>query len=207
MYVRFFPFVFRKQTSKSAKKTQDGQAEESPPNEYTEIDFTRLNTRSSRNTNIYSEIEQRETRQLEHSDSVDTGYCDACSVHDMVDSNSSGMSSADNYNMQCENNYKPNTSIKREQSQNTRKSEIPIQTPQENLQDVHTVSTSDLHDLQDSVIVPKREHAVCSHDHPSDIISTESPFNKLNAGFHETIMTDNDTLYNKISKIITAINK
>ena len=198
-----FSFAIRKETSKPAKKTQDGQAEESPPNEYNEIDFTRLNKTSSRNTNIYSEIEQTETRQLEHSDSVDTGYCDACSVHDMVDSNSSGMSSAGNYNMQCENNCTPNTSINREQSQDTRKSEVTTETSHESLQDVHSVSTTDLHDLHDSVIVTKREHAVCSHDLPSDTTSTESPFNRLNAGFHETVMTDNDTLYNKTPNIIT----
>ena len=128
----------------------------------------------------------------------------------MVDSNSSGMSSAGNYNVQSENNCEPNTSINGEQNQDTRKSEIPKQTPQESLQDVRAVNTADLRnsvpvctDLQDSATVPKREHALCSHDHPSDIICAESPFNRLNAGFHETIMTDNDTLYNKISNIIT----
>ena len=206
-----FSFVFRKQISKPTKKTQDEQAEENPTNEYTEINFIRLNTSSSRNTNIYNEIEQTQTGRLEHSDSVDTGYCDACSVHDVVDSNSSGMNSADNYNMQCEFNCKSNTSINTEQSrEDTRNSEIPKQTPQDSLQDVPTVNTVDLHrvvpvftGLQNSAVVPKREHPPSSHDQPSDIISAENPFNRLNAGLHETIMTDNDTLYNKIPNIIT----
>ena len=147
---------------------------------------------------------------MEHSDSVDTGYCDACSVHGMVDSNSSGMSSVDNHSVLCGDNCKQHTSTDREESQDTRNSEQPKQTSQDSLQDVSSVDTADLHSsvpacpcLPDSIIVPKREHALCGHDHPSDIISAECPFNRPSAGFHETIMTDNDTLYNKIPNSIT----
>ena len=147
---------------------------------------------------------------MEHSDSVDTGYCDACSVHGMVDSNSSGMSSVDNHSVLCGNDCKQHTSTNREESPDTRNSEQPKQTSQDSLQDVHTGDTGDPYSnvpaclyLSDSVIVPKREHALCGHDHPSDIISAESPFNRPSAGFHETIMTDNDTLYNKITNSIT----
>ena len=136
---------------------------------------------------------------------MDTGYCDACSVYGMVDSNSSGMSSVGNYSVQCENNCKPKTSSP-EESQDTGNSEQqPKQTSQDSLQDVRRVDTVDLHSgvpvctgVQDLAFASKREHSFCGQDHPSDNISFQIPFNRLSAGFHETIMTDNDTLYNKI---------
>ena len=72
-----------------------------PPVEYTEID---PNATNIRNTNVYSEIGQLDVCRLQHADSVDTGYSDACSVQGIVDSFTSDLNSIGYENLQCAEN-------------------------------------------------------------------------------------------------------
>ena len=187
-----FGSYFRKQLVPNKTIPESGIHSSS---EYTEIDPHFANTR---NGNVYSEIGQLDVRRLLHADSVDTGYSDACSVQGIVDSYTCDINPSGHENLQYENTVpesygkEVNCSAQYNKYNNVDRTNGEVDnTLNTNWTDGNFSSRSVFGNRHPPATV---KFAAQNNGYLRQVDSIKFITDSIESG--ETIMTDNDSLYN-----------